>query len=520
MSPDVVIVGCGAGGGVLAKELGEAGLSVVVLEAGRRYDPLEDYPTERTDFELRASRVFLPDDPRRDAYTSDPPFFLNRVKGVGGSTLHYVGISPRFHESDFRVRSLEGVAADWPIDYAELEPYYTRVEYELGVSGPDGALANPFEPPRSRPFPTPPHELTASSRAVKRGADALGLHFVPVAVAIPTREWNGRPACIEAGTCQLGCRIAAKSSIDVTYVPKAEATGRVELRTRATARAVTVGADGKARSVVYFDEQGREQEVAGRAIVLAGGAVETARLLLLSGLANSSGLVGKCFMEHVSSFVTGVFPERLEAWRGVPSGATLQDYYATDRRNAFVRGFTVVMSNHRQWPLAAARHVPGWGAAHKARLTELFAHTANVATIGEALPDERNRIELDPVVRDLHGLPAPRIVFRLFDNERAMLRTMSARLHELLRAAGAREVIEDDFLLGNSSHYMGGCRMGDDPRSSVVDRFCRCHDVPNLFIGDGSVFVTSAAVNPALTISALAARTADGIVAAFRRGEL
>jgi len=526
---DVIVIGSGAGGGVIAKELGEAGLKVIVLEAGKRYVPYDDYPTHVTDFEVRAADVFSPKDARRDLYTTPRrhPFLYNRVKGVGGSTLAYHAMNPRFHESDFRVRSEDGVADDWPISYADLEPYYTKVEYELGVSGPDVANANPFEPRRSQPFPTPAHELNLASQTIKRGADKLGLHLVREPLAIPTRDWNGRPACVNAGTCRLGCKIAAKSSIDVTYIPKAEKTKRVQIRTECMAREITVGPDGKVRGVIYFDPDGQEREIFARVIVVAGNAVETARLLLLSksklfpdGLANSSGLVGKRFMEHLSVFAYGVFPERLDPWRGVPTGGIIQDFYATNPTNDFVRGWTISVENESQWPLATANSIPGWGVEHKARMKEIFGHRVGLASDGEQLPDERNQVTLDPVVKDNYGLPVPLIINAHFQNELAMIDTMSARHREILDASGARDIRVEDVIPGGSSHYLGTCRMGIDPNTSVVDPGCRTHDVPNLFIGDGSVFVTGAAVNPALTISALAMHTADGIIAAFKRGEI
>ena len=367
---DVIIVGSGAGGGVIAKELGEAGLEVIVLEVGKRYDPYNDYPTHAIDFEVRAESVFWPKDWRRDHYTSvgAVPYLYNRVKGLGGATLAYHAMNLRLHESDFRVRSEDGVADDWPISYADLEPYYTKVEYELGVSGPDGADGNPFDPPRSRPYPTPPHGFNLVSRIVKRGADKLGLHLVREPLAIPTKEWNGRPACINAGTCRLGCKISAKSSIDVTYIPKAEKTGKVHVRTECMAREITVGSDGKARSVIYFGPEGLEKEIFARAIVVAGNAVETPRLLLLSksrlfpdGLANSSGLVGKYFTEHLSLFSYGLVEERLDPWRGVPTGGIIQDFYATKAGNGFARGWVISVENEPQWPLATAQRVPGWG---------------------------------------------------------------------------------------------------------------------------------------------------------------
>ncbi|MBW6504124.1 GMC family oxidoreductase N-terminal domain-containing protein [bacterium] len=526
---DVVVVGSGAGGGVVAKELAEAGLSVVVIEAGKRFNPFTDYPTDRTDFEVRAANVFDPDDKRRDLYTLTGPnwFIYNRAKGVGGSTLKYVGCSPRFHESDFRVFSEDGLAEDWPINYEDLEPFYSRVEYELGVSGPTDLEANPFDPPRSKPFPTAAHRFNMSSLVIKRGADKLGLHMVREPLALPSTDWNDRPACINAGTCIRGCSITAKSSIDVTYLRKAEKTRRVDIRSQCMAHRVTVGTDGKARGVVYFDKEGREHEVSARAVVLAGNAVETPRLLLLSksslfpaGLANSSGLVGKYFTEHLAVFALGLFSERMDPWRGTPTGGMIQDYYATKKANAFARGWTIYVSCNEQWPLSTAKQVPGWGVEHKRRTKQLFAHQVGLASVGEQLPDIRNQVTLDPVVKDLFGLPVPRLSIELGKNDRAMIKAIKESFVDILKAAGAIEILENELRPGGSCHYLGTCRMGSDPRRSVVNAWGRTHDVPNLFIADGSVFVTGAAVNPALTISALATRIAEGMTIAFQRGEL
>ena len=524
---DVVVVGCGAGGGVIAKELGEAGLSVVVLEAGRRYDPEADYPTDQLEFEAKIPHIFAPPNTRRDRYTSSGRFTYSRVKGVGGSTLHYQAVSPRMHESDFRVRTLDGVADDWPITYAELEPYYTRVEWELGVAGPSGEDANLFEPPRSQRYPTPAHPLDLTNLAIKRGADRLGLHLVEVPVAIPTKNWMGRPACLSAGTCDFGCRARAKSSIDVTYVPKAEATGRIEIRTLAMAREVTVAPDGRARGVVYIDADGEERYVAARAVVLAGNAVETPRLLLMStssafphGLANSSGLVGRNFTEHLAVFAKGAFDERLDPWRGMPVKGLIQDFYETSAGNDFARGWSLLTESGGAWPLTTARRAGGWGAGHKARMLDSFAHTVGMSSVGEQLPHPENSVRLDPFQKDSFGLPVPFLTNRQRGNDVAMIRRISEELKQILDAAGAREVVVDPSVPGMSAHYLGTCRMGQDPGSSVVDRWCKAHDVPNLFIGDGSVFVTAGAVNPALTISALATRTAGGIIEKFDAGEL
>lgn len=527
---DVVIIGSGAGGGVVAKELGEAGLSVVVIEAGKRFNPFIDYLTDRNDFEAVTPGVF--DDPanaRRDLYTVTGPsgFNYGRAKGVGGTTLKYVACNPRFHESDFRVRSEDGLAEDWPISYKDLEPFYTRVEYELGVSGPTGPEANPFEPPRSKPYPTPPHRFNLASLSIKRGADKLGLHLVREPLAIPSVDWNDRPACINAGTCMLGCATMAKSSIDVTYIRKAEKTGRVEIRPNCMAFRITTAPDGRARGVVYFDSEGKEQEVRARAIVLAGNAVETPRLLLLSasgrhpeGLANSSGLVGKYFTEHLSVVAYGVFSERLDPWRGTPTAGFMQDNYATSRKNTFARGWTTYVSTSRHWPLSTALKVPGWGIEHKLRTKQIFAHHVGLATVGEQIPDARNQVTLDPQVKDVFGLPVPRLTHTIGNNDRAMIQAIKKSLREILEAAGSTEIFENEHIPGWSAHYLGTCRMGLNPQSSVVNAWGRTHDIPNLYIADGSLFVTGAAVNPALTISALATRIAEGIVDAFKRGDL
>jgi choline dehydrogenase-like flavoprotein len=523
---DVVIVGSGAGGAVVAKELGEAGVSVVVIEAGRKYDPYRDYPTHRDDFEITAADPFGADDARRDTFTTGGgrAFNYSRVKGVGGTTLRYVAVSPRLHESDFRVRSEDGVADDWPLRYEDLEPYYTRVEYELGVSGADGVIGNPFDPPRSKPYPTPPHPFNLASRAVKLGAKRLGWHMVREPVAIPSREWGGRPACIGAGTCQLGCAIAAKSSMDVTYIPKAIASGNVDIRAECVAREIVIGREGKVRGVVYLDKEGGEHRIDAKVVVVAGNAVETPRLLLMSssplfpdGLANSSGLVGMNFMEHLGVFAHGRLTERTDPWRGIPTGGMIQDFYSTSPTHGFARGWTILLTSHRHWPLSVASGIPGWGASHMRRVEERFGRAVCVASVGEQLPDPSNRVALDPVERDSFGLPAPLLINEPRENDRAMIEAISARLRELLDAAGAQEIWGTRYNPGSSSHYLGTCRMGSDPGRSVVDCWGRCHDVPNLFIADGSVFVTGGAVNPALTISALATRTAEEIIRSAMR---
>ena len=523
---DVCIVGAGAGGSVVAKILGEAGLKVVVLDAGPRFNPATDYPADKQDFEVRGPETFAPSDPRRDLYVWEGKSWFKylRVKGVGGSTLVYTAVTPRLHASDFHTYTLDGVGTDWPITYHDLEPYYNRVEWDLGVSGSN---TNPFDEPRG-PYPTPPHGLNCASKAIKRGADKLGWTLVPSPQAVPTIPWKGRPACINCGALTVtGCPIQAKSSADVTYIPWAEATGNVTVKPLSRAREITVGPDGRARSVIYLDAFGEEHEQPAKAIVLAANSVETPRLLLMSrsslfpnGLANSSGLVGRYFTEHLAVFTFGVMPERVDPWKGSPAGGVIQDFYETRKEHPFARGWAFEVDNGWLWPLATARRIPGWGKAHKDAMRRQFGHMVGIATVGEQLPDPQNRVTLDPKVVDDMGLPVPRIRNVLGENDRAMVEEIKKRSKELLEAAGAIEITNPKFVPGGSSHYMGTCRMGDDPKGSVVDQWGRAHDVPNLFVADGSIFVTGAAVNPTLTIHALAMRVAEHMVALGKRGDL
>jgi choline dehydrogenase-like flavoprotein len=242
--------------------------------------------------------------------------------------------------------------------------------------------------------------------------------------------------------------------------------------------------------------------------------------LFPNGLANSSGLVGKYFTEHLGVSITARFDERLDPWKGPMAGASLQDYYETDKRNNFARGWTTEVNNGAQWPLSVALKFPGWGRSHQAKMKHHFGHSIGLATVGDQLPDIRNHVTLDPIEKDHRGLPVPRLLNEPRENDLEMLKVIPRRLHEILEAAGASDISESVYTPGASSHYLGTCRMGTDPRSSVVNAWCRTHDVSNLYIGDSSVFVTGAAVNPTLTIAAIATRTAEGMVAAFKRHEL
>src|SRR5262245_1119993 len=437
---------------------------------------------------------------------------------VRHTTIHRSAHFPRLRPSDFRVRSLDGVADDWPLTYAELEPFFDVNDRMMGVAGLPG---DPAYPPKS-PRQTPPIPIGRLGHTIVGGFEKLGWHWWPSDSAILTAAYDGRRACNNCGPCDVGCPVGAKASTDITYWPKALARGAV-LRTGARVREITVSPDGRADGVVYHDDQGQVHEQKARIVVLAANGVGTPRLLLNStsarfphGLANGSGLVGRNLMFHPYALARGLFDERLEGHRG-PNGCAIisQEFYESDRARGFVRGYSFQITRGLN-PIGTAtgglsgQRVP-WGAGHRAAYDARFDRSINVAVIGDDLPEEHNRVELDSQLTDADGIPAPRVVYTLSANSRALLDHGLARAGEVLRAAGARTVDTAPLLRTSGWHLMGTARMGADPRRSVVDAYGRCHEVPNLFIVDGSILVTGGAVNPTSTIQALALRIADHI---------
>lgn len=524
---DACIIGSGAGGGVVAKELGERGINVVMLEAGRRFDPLQDYTAANPDWELadrKNEELFRV--PALAKVTFGNKFSRRpiEVHGLGGGTLRYLAYAVRMRPDDFQVYTVDGVGADWPITYEDLSSYYRKVELTLGVSG----LAGDPWTPLVEPYPNPSFEFSYANKIVKRGCDKLGIKLWPTPMARLSRPFDSRPVCVQCGLCYRGCMSGAKSSVDVTYIRKAETTGKVVVRPQSVVTRIKVDAEGKAKSVIYFDKNGVENEQKASVIIVSAGAIQSPRLLLNSkskifpdGLANSSGLIGKYLMQHSDIFSAAIFPDRIDSFRGFYGGATSQDFAKTASTNSFARGWRLDLHSGIQGPLEMARNSSLWGRQLKDNMRKNFGHVAGVNAGAEQLPDERNCVELDPELKDDYGMPVPRITFEWRRNDRLMQSAMKRNIREIYDAAGATEILYMSFSRpGQSAHSQGTCRMGRNPKTSVINSFCQSHDVPNLFVIDGSCFVTGGTANPSLTIHAIAVRASEYIVAQGKKANL
>ena len=552
---DVVIVGSGAGGGAAAWALCEHKIRVLVLEAGPAYNPLKDYRLHRNDWEQtgfpfkagsRGKQTFAPLQGLEERWKGLRSWnhhygqmfpgnqriasAYHHVRGVGGSTLHFTGEAHRLHPGAMKMRSRFGVAADWPLDYAELEPYYCEAERLIGVAGP----AMDKIRTRSEPYPLPPHKLSYASQQLQQGCRKLGLHWDANSVAALSAPYDGRPACNYCANCTRGCPRLDKGSVDVTFVRKALDSGFCTLQSEATVTRVEAGADDRVTAVHYVDAGGNTRKVSARAVVVACGAVETPRLLLLSenrhapdGLANETGQVGRHFMETLFWVSSGLHPERLGSHRGHPSDSICWDFNAPDAIPGVVGGCRFSPATAEAdlvGPIKyAQRVVGGWGKAHKARLRMIFGRVLAVGAIGENLPNPGSYVDLDPLERDATGQPLARIHSHLGESELRRLDFMARTCREILDAAGVEALLEEygNYDTFSATHVFGTCRMGNDPRQSVVDRDCRSHRWRNLFIVDASVFPSSGGgESPSLTIEALAIRTAAQMARAMKHHEL
>ncbi len=503
---DYVIVGVGSAGGVLLQRLARAGFKVIGLEAGPFWDTERDWVSD----EVGSHQLYW-EDPRVTG--GNDPLALganNSGKGVGGGSVHWAAFTPRFHPSDFEIHSRDGVGTDWPISYEDIRPYYEQLELEMPVAGP---AYFPWGHPHGYPYG--PHPMGGVGNALIRGCTALN---IPVSIGGPVAILSGshgdRPHCIYRGFCIQGCKVGAKASTLITHVPDALRNG-AEIRDHCMVSRVQLGKHGRVTGVHYFDNQGDEHFQHAKAIIISGYAIETPRLLLNSacpghehGLANSSGTVGRYLMAQAGNVVLGRFDNPVRMYKAPPAHALTEEFYETNPKNDFARGFAIQtvgpLPTAFGKQMVASKKAWGWGLR---REMMDYNHWATFGVLGEILPWPENRVTLAEE-KDRFGLPVAHVSFNLHDNDKKLIKAGKAKAMEVMQAAGATEVVQE----ARYAHLVGASRMGTDPKSSVVDKFGRTHDIPNLFVCDGSIFPTQGSANPGLTVQALAARTADYLI--------
>lgn len=516
---DVLIVGAGASGAVSALRLAQAGLAVVVLEQGGWPDR-STFKGDSPEWELSATGEWAALASARSG-PSEMPLDLSQSdikvlnwNGVGGATVLWQAVWPRFRPGDFRTFSEDGVGRDWPLDYRELEPFYDRVDRDFGVSG----LAGDPNYPQGTDYPLPPLPLGTGARMVAKAHGRLGWHWWPHPCAILSSPYDGRRACVQRGACTSGCNEGAKASTDITHWPKfRQAGGRIITHGRASR--ITIDRNGLATGAEWIDKDGAVHHQAADIVLCAANGIGTPRLLLMSetaraprGLANSSGLVGRGLMMHPTRRVIGYFREDLESWQGAPSIICIE-HVQTDRSRGFVRGCKWSLGP-MTGPLQTALREDVWGQAHGAHMAERFGHGLGWNMMAEDLPHDGNRIELSGDLRDSSGLPGAKVFYTFDDNSRRMMDWNQEQARRSLVEAGAWLTEVHPGMM--NAHLLGTARMGDDPATSVVDRWGMAHDVANLGVVDGSIFVTSSSFNPTPTIAALALRTAEHILRSRR----
>ncbi len=497
---DLVIVGAGAGGSVLAQRLARQGWRIVVLESGPFWDPDRDWVSDEAGqhkIYWTAKRIIGGQDPVQMGKN-------NSGHGVGGSMIHYAGYTPRFHPSDFEVRSRDGVAVDWPISYWDLKAHYEKVELELPVAGQDWPWGDPHR------YPHAPHPVSGAADQARRGALAAGIEMRVGPVGIPNGTYGNRPHCIYRGFCLQACKVNAKASPFVTHLPDAIEHG-VEVRSDCHAVRVEVDESGRAIGVTYDAGGGELRFQRGTAVAVCGYAIETPRLLLNStserfpdGLANTYDQVGRYVMVQGATQVAGRFADELRQYKAPPPEISSEQFYETDPSRDFARGFSIQTVG--PLPIGWAEHVLAdghWGHALREYMRD-YNHWTTLGVLNELMPQARNRVTLADEL-DQHGMPVARFDYTQCDNDRASIAYAKKVLQGLWEAAGAQDVLTID----RYAHLVGGARMGFSPETSVVDAEHRAWGVPNLFVCDGSVFPTEGAANPALTVMALASRLAE-----------
>jgi choline dehydrogenase-like flavoprotein len=538
---DAIVVGAGAGGGIVAGVLAEAGKRVLLLERGRwlkegdiPYDHLRNH---RLALYGHGTGPDLEGNPRVAVDTNGVSRIVrpheggyqNNAMTVGGGTRIYGGQAWRFMPQDFRMASLYGVPegsslSDWPLAYEDLEPYYERAEWEIGVAG-DGE-GNRFQGPRRKDYPLPPTPDTLTRTALKGGAEALGWSTFPVPILINTAPYQGRPACIQCKYCVgFNCPSNSKNGTHVTLIPRAIATGNCDLLTQAIAERIETDGQGNAIGVTYLTEAGgaiARETAQAQAIIVSGGAIESARLLLNSrsdrhpqGIGNQNDQVGRNLQGHYYSGAIGHTDESVFTGLGPgPSIATCQFNHG----NPGVIGGGMLADEFVKLPIIYWKNslppdVPRWGQANKDWMRSQYRRCLHVMGPVQDIPSPEARVQTDPAVRDKYGLPVARLSGTTHPETVRTAEFMRQRAIEWLMASGANGVFSYPHGLGLSGgqHQAGTCRMGDDPKTSVTDKWGRVHGQDRLFVADGSLHVTNGGFNPVLTIMALAFRAAEHI---------
>ncbi|HVA24532.1 MAG TPA: GMC family oxidoreductase [Chloroflexota bacterium] len=503
---DFVIVGIGSAGGVLIQRLARAGFKVVGFDAGPFWDVERDWVSD----EAGSHKLYWTD---QRIIGGSTPIALgenNSGRGVGGGSVHWAAFAPRLHPSDFRVYSEDGVGVDWPMSYWDLKPYYELLEHEMPVSGP---AYYPWGDPHGYPYG--PHPVGGTGATLIEGCTKLGIRVsIGGPVAINSGSHGDRPHCIYRGFCIQGCKVGAKQSTLYSHVPDAIEHG-AEIRDNCMVFRVNMK-DGLTTGISYYDAQGNEREQKAKVVIVSGYAIETPRLLLNSacpgfenGLANSSGMLGKCLMVQAGDVVVGRYAEPVRMYKAPPAHALTEEFYETDPKRDFARGFAIQTVG--PLPIAFSKQMMAtkgaWGWGMRRAMMD-YNHWSAIALLGELLPWEDNTVSIAKDVTDQHGIPVAHVRYNLHDNDKKLAEYGCKVVQDVQWAAGAEKVVSEQRF----AHLVGAARMGSDPRSSVTTSFGRTHDVPNLFICDGSLFPTQGSANPGLTIQSLAARAGDYLI--------
>lgn len=536
---NAIVIGAGAGGGIVAKELAVAGLSVVLFEKG-------DWPVydKHINDELISQRTqilkpaFGPDPAKNPQVYVTPDghrMVTNPLRGpyhhvaacVGSGTVSYGGMAWRFMREDFRMRSTYGVVEgssldDWPVSYDDLEPFYEKAEWEIGVAG-DGP-SDPFAAPRRKDYPMPPFRQNKDGEVLTAAARRLGMHPFPIPMLRNSMPYDGRPACILNRTCiGFQCPVDAKNGTQNTVIPKAIETGNCEVRVNSKVAEILSHPNGNVKGVRYFDHRDREQVQTADIIVVAASAVESARLLLNSktklfphGLGNNSDQAGRHFQGHSYTGAFGLFDFDIKTYTG--PGATFAVTDFVHHNDGIIGGGLIANEFNRMPYLFSQTRPPGaarWGSEHKAFQVKNFRRMSELHGPIQEMPKADIRVEVDEIVKDHWGIPVPKISGTRHELDHEHCKFLSDKAEAILKEAGASASWQNVGGRGGPSGYQHMCgtlRMGDDPQQSVVNRFGQVHDIDNLFVADGSVFVTGGGFNPVLTIMAIGYYVADYIV--------